>query len=446
MLESVSSSPNAPLRLFILGIGRDVSSDVCEGLANVGGGQYLLAVSEENIVSKCMSLLGAGRTSTITDVRVDWTAEIFPRPLVQQSPPELPSPKMYPSTRSIFFAIIHSEAVPKQVVVSGKVDGKDVSIRVDVESTKFGRKLSEPPLIHTLAANRLIRDLEDGTRKGKQSETAQRREVVRLGEHYQLASLHTSFVAVDYGQVHPRPPIQQRSSTLPATVTSLVGTIWQYLADPTALFRSPAADLPRQGRNDRVPGGWATSASEDSGVPSESESTEYSDKSDDYDDWASDNTFSTLSSFNSYSSVDTRKARRPRRSDPTSRRTRALSPQVPYAPPQASSPATNRTERFKPLPIDPHVTALVEQMSASGSFTLTDALGAIVGKEALEEARSWEDEELAATALAMAYLEKNLGDHLEMCQLLKEKGMEFVRNHPNGGKFGEMLDRARGIV
>lgn len=85
-------------------------------------------------------------------------------------------------------------------------------------------------------------------------------------------------------------------------------------------------------------------------------------------------------------------------------------------------------------------------MSASGSFTLTDALGAIVGKEALEKARSWEDEELAATALAMVYLEKNLGDHLEVCQLLREKGMEFVKNHPNGGKFGEMLDRARAIL
>lgn len=443
MLESVSTPPNAPLRLFILGIGTTVSSDVCERLATVGGGQYLLAVSKESILLKCTSLLRSGRTSTITDVSVDWTDGLSPHPQIQQSPPESSFPEMYPSTRSIFFSILHTRAVPKQVVIHGKVDGKDVSIRVDVESTKFGRKLSEPPLIHTLAANRLIRDLEDGNRKGKRSEAAQRREIVRLGEQYQLASSHTSFVAVDYGQVNPRPSIQQRSSTLPTTATSLASTIWQYLTNPTALFRSPTADWPKQGRNDGLPGGWATSASEDSEVPSESENTEYSD---DHDDWASDNTFSTLSSFNSYSSVDTRQTRRPRRSDPTRRRTRALSPQAPYAPPQVSSPAANRTERFKPLPIDPHVATLVEQMSASGSFTLTDALGAIVGKEALENARSWEDEELAATALAMVYLEKNLGDHLEVCQLLKEKGMEFVRNHPNGGKFSEMLDRARAIL
>jgi hypothetical protein len=85
-------------------------------------------------------------------------------------------------------------------------------------------------------------------------------------------------------------------------------------------------------------------------------------------------------------------------------------------------------------------------MSTSGSFTLTGALGSIVGMEALEKARMWEDEELAATALAMVYLERNLGDHLEVYQLLVEKGMEFVKNHPSGGKFEEMLDRARAIL
>jgi hypothetical protein len=105
-----------------------------------------------------------------------------------------------------------------------------------------------------------------------------------------------------------------------------------------------------------------------------------------------------------------------------------------------------RTEKFKPPPIDSHVVTLVQQMSASGSFALTDVLGAIVGREALEEARSWEDEELAATALAMVYLEKHLGDHLEMGQLLMEKGKEFVKSHPNGGKFKEMLDRARAVI
>ena len=84
-------------------------------------------------------------------------------------------------------------------------------------------------------------------------------------------------------------------------------------------------------------------------------------------------------------------------------------------------------------------------MSISGAFTLTDTLGEVVGRHVLEEARSWGDEQLAATALAVVYLEKNPGDHLEMCQALMDKGMEFVRSHPNGEMFGEMLERARTI-
>jgi len=315
---------------------------------------------------------------------------------------------------------------------------------VDVESVKFGRKISEPPFIHTLAAHNLIRDLEDGSVKGKQSEVVRRQEIVNLGEYYQLASSHTSFVAVDYGEVRPRPQIRQKPSNSSVNMTSLVGAIWQYLANPLALFRSPTAGgQPKRGRSHGLPGGWSTPDSADSRAPSES-NTEYSDGSEG-DDWASehsDDTLSTLSSLESYSTIDTTPpVRRPQRPSSRHRRDRASSPLAPYTP----SVPTGKTGIFKPLPISPKVETLVQQMSASGSFALTDALGAIVGVDVLEAAKSWGDEELAATALALAYLEMNLGDHLEMYQVLAEKGMEFVRNHPNSGKFGEMLDRARTI-
>jgi hypothetical protein len=60
----------------------------------------------------------------------------------------------------------------------------------------------------------------------------------------------------------------------------------------------------------------------------------------------------------------------------------------------------DRTEKFTLPPI-------VQQMSSSGSFALTDMLGAVVRRAALEEAKSWGDEELAATALAMVHLERH---------------------------------------
>jgi len=445
----MSTSSDTQLRLFILGIGGFVSSDVCETLANAGGGKYLHASSPEDILLQCTGLVRAGRTSTITDVNVDWTSDISPGHvpssglLVQQSPPELFIPEVYPFDRSLYFAIISTETVPKQVTIRGKVKEREVFIRVDVESVKFGRRLSDPPFIHTLAAHRLIRDLEEDSAKGKHSEAVQRREIVRLGEYYQLASSCTSFVAVDYGEVPLHHQNQQINPS--TTINSLVGTIWQYIMDPVSLFRSSTVGTqPMQGRRNAVPGGWSPPDSAESGVPSDS-GTEYSDDSEDHDDWASSNdSLSTLSSLESHSSIDD--AYRPRRSGSKRQRDHTLSPQAPYAPPPPTSSTNHRANEFKPLPINPHVVTLVQQMSTSGSFALTDALGVIVGRDAVEKARSWEDEELAATALAMVYLEKNLGDHLEVYQALIEKGMEFVRNHPNGGKFSEMLDRARMVV
>lgn len=88
-------------------------------------------------------------------------------------------------------------------MVLGKASGKEVSVHMDVQSMKFGRKLSGPLFIHTLTASWLMRDPEEGNTKGKPPKIDQRRNIVKLGEYYQLASSHTSFVAIDNGEVHP---------------------------------------------------------------------------------------------------------------------------------------------------------------------------------------------------------------------------------------------------
>ena len=144
---------------------------------------------------------------------------------------------------------MHTETIPKRVIIRGKANGKDVFISVDVESAKFSRKLSGPPFIHTLAARGLIRDLEEGNTKGKRSEAAQRREIVGLGEYYQLASSYTSFVAVDHGEVRPLHQ-QDKSPNSSTTAASLIGAVWQYLTDPTSLFRTPTVTS-RPERGDR---------------------------------------------------------------------------------------------------------------------------------------------------------------------------------------------------
>jgi hypothetical protein len=158
-----------PLRLFILGT---VSSDVCRMLAAAGRGESLLAVSEANILPKCTSLLRVW-TGWQTHFLV---ADHLPKynKVLRNYQYRICPPLSVPS---------FSPYIPEQMLVRGKADGKDVSFRVDVESTTFGR---QPPFIPTPAAHRLIQDLEDGN--------SDRSEIARL---YRTGSSCTSFVALD---------------------------------------------------------------------------------------------------------------------------------------------------------------------------------------------------------------------------------------------------------
>ena len=78
--------------------------------------------------------------------------------------------------------------------------------------------LRDSTVVHTLAARKLIRDLEDGTsymHAGKTAPTDDqiRDEIVRLGLTYNLASSHTSFVAVQQpGNPAPKAAQQSKSS------------------------------------------------------------------------------------------------------------------------------------------------------------------------------------------------------------------------------------------
>src|SRR5262245_35030392 len=66
------ASPDAPLRVFTLGIGRSVSTATVERVAQAGNGESLFADDNEAIVGKLVKLLRAGRSPFIEDVSVDW--------------------------------------------------------------------------------------------------------------------------------------------------------------------------------------------------------------------------------------------------------------------------------------------------------------------------------------------------------------------------------------
>ena len=96
--NAVRNSPiQAPVRLFVLGIGTGVSSDVCSSLAREGNGEYLFALSAEVILEKCAQLLNAGRSKNIERINIDWeytassSRASFSSPMTRNLPAGIPA-------------------------------------------------------------------------------------------------------------------------------------------------------------------------------------------------------------------------------------------------------------------------------------------------------------------------------------------------------------------
>ncbi|KAM0753175.1 hypothetical protein T439DRAFT_339005 [Meredithblackwellia eburnea MCA 4105] len=266
VLESVKSSvtkapSGAYLRVFTLGIGNSSSTAMVEGIARVGNGVSASVVDGESFTGKTTRLLKAARSPLIENITVEYagvTAEsekddgfeilsdgdsehtmaqveepakvplsLFnddvdpmevdkstasPAPAVVLPPPSLiqQSPHIVrhlsPANRFYAYTILAgaSQPIPSEVTIRGRLfDGTPVTLTVPVTVSQLVGSTS----VHTLAARKIIQDLEDGQHDssladGDKHDTDHVKElvkasVIRIGKKYSLASTHTSFVAVD---------------------------------------------------------------------------------------------------------------------------------------------------------------------------------------------------------------------------------------------------------
>lgn len=92
------------------------------------------------------------------------------------------------------------------------------------------------------------------------------------------------------------------------------------------------------------------------------------------------------------------------------------------------------------------VLQLIRLQSFDGSFPATSQLLNILGgANLLAEAKALGvSEKVWATALAIAYLRKNL-NVLELLEGLVEKAMDFISQTPNANA-GDLVDRAQAIL
>ncbi|EIW62130.1 uncharacterized protein TRAVEDRAFT_117138 [Trametes versicolor FP-101664 SS1] len=221
--EVKGASPDSPLRVFTLGIGSGASTVLCEGIARVGKGVCYMTTTNEEIKERSNKLLQAARTlshGSASGITIDWgyhsppsvvkaDAEpkfvLPPLPAVLQAPPCIPN--LYPGNRFIVSAILTDTVeIPQVVKLSGVLpDGSAVHLPPFKVAYTIANPDERPPLLHTLAAHRIIRTLEDGDigafglndgGSNDMHDEIVQTAVVEYGTKYSLATRFTSFVAV----------------------------------------------------------------------------------------------------------------------------------------------------------------------------------------------------------------------------------------------------------
>ena len=183
-------------RVFTFGIGAGVDSRLVKGMARAGEGAAEFIAPGERLEPKVLRQLRRLMTPAYTDVRVDWDGA---------SPRQAPHlvPPVFADGRVIVYGLGDGD-LPKEAALRARGPLGEVEWRLPIDAAAAG----EGTLLGTLAARALIRDLEEGmsplhTRRGslqQRGRSAQARvdqEVVALAKAYGLASRHTSFVAVE---------------------------------------------------------------------------------------------------------------------------------------------------------------------------------------------------------------------------------------------------------
>lgn len=485
----------APLRVFTLGIGNEVSTALCEGIARAGRGVSLFAANPSEILAKCSRLVGAGIHPIVTNISVDWAATLpgdqptpdetvkvrpRPHPSILQSPPSPTT--LYRNHRFVVYAILHTRVVPPRVILRGEVqNGQTKQIELDVpviRAKHFSSLAYSSAFLHTLAARSVIRDVRDGKRipesstYGATPEEVRKEEIIRLGVRYQLASEFTSFVGVDKGETIEtlqRAWLDRRAErrrerqrhvvgwAISAVVQScgvvantIVGAFSWALGFGSAPKQPPIIAPTRISNiNTSVPGGFSTpspSSSQLSGSSWALSNASDAGQEGGKDGYWADDTASTMSSLSSHDSIrvfrPTRRkwVRWPRR--PTRR---APSPDIHAT---SSSTTLDPALRLRPAPRTEDLN-LIQLQTWDGSFPATQNLMGVMGRdvatEAATAARLGVEEGIWATVLALEYLVHKLQDQEELLDGLLVKVLEFAEEKIESARLEELRVHARGL-
>ena len=407
-----------------------------------------MAAESESIVGKTAKLLRASRTYPLNNVTVDWGADFTASDDVtaqtdvfRQAPQRIPC--VYANNRFTTFALIkHADfVVPDRVVLKAQQNGQGevYSFEVPVEQLHI-TDAKETCLIHTLAARRIILELDDRDKSEQDLKTGVKETIIHLGEQYQLASRYTSFVAVE-----------NRKSVQEDNAQDFDGTDDDFVIVEDQAWLT--GKRPEMGQDIMV-SCCMTAAPQLVGLamspppPNETARPPPS-----------------AARPHSFKAVKRKRGRKPRDLAGSAAATPVLSQSPSLAAPGATAsyghvpalvagsnssvlppPSGYSTASYKLPGVDGDVVGLVRLQSFNGSFTVSPELEAILGKNALAEgSKIGVDQTIWATMLAVAYLQKYLAHQTELLEGLIDKAQDFVSGTP-GVNFARLLENAKLLI
>jgi len=158
LVEDKVKEEKDSLRLFSLGIGRSVSHHLVESIARAGRGYAQFVSSEERMDKKVAGMVKNAIRPPLTDYKISWVDIEGSDPGVvkyRQAPYVIPP--LYQGVRCIVYALFAPDFEPaRDITLTMKSRSGPVEVTVPIDPI-----ILDGDKIHTLAARKLIQDLED---------------------------------------------------------------------------------------------------------------------------------------------------------------------------------------------------------------------------------------------------------------------------------------------
>ncbi|XP_065183199.1 von Willebrand factor A domain-containing protein 5A-like [Sycon ciliatum] len=173
-------------RVFTFGVGDGAATDLVRGVARAGRGEACFIRNGEPIDEKVISQLSKSMEPTLEELDIDWGI----LQVKEQSPAKKDLAPIFNNTPYIVFALLSKDSQHQgQVTLKGKMSKKAVTFTVDV--TPWTTSRTDCRILHSLAAKRVIRDLEE--KDGQSNKDI----ILALALRYEVVSSQTSFLAIE---------------------------------------------------------------------------------------------------------------------------------------------------------------------------------------------------------------------------------------------------------